>query len=319
MRDIKGRFVGHGQIEKICKNCGKIFKVPYCNRNRIKCCSLACSRNYRKGKRPNRDYSWTEKDIMFLKENFPILPYREIAKVLSKTPSAIAHKASKLKLNRRAIIKITPRICKGCGIEFKPDQNSISFHDKDCYEKWKKRNHICQNTGKTWFKKGQEPFNKGGWEKVMDSELFKTFREKNKKQSLNLWRSSSYQAKQMSSRNLKPNNFEKSFYDEMLNRLVNKGVIIYYVGNFKKFIGSRNPDFIMYDYRTCKLINKVIELFGDYYHGKHKNIVDKKFHEEERINYFRQHGYDCLVIWESEWKSHRNDVIQKVLQFCISD
>ncbi len=69
-----------------------------------------------------------------------------------------------------------------------------------------------------------------------------------------------------------------------------------YVGNGKLLIGYKNPDFI------DKKHNKIIELFGDYWHSKERLGVSKLRHEKERINYFKKFGYDTLIVWYSEMK-----------------
>lgn len=77
-----------------------------------------------------------------------------------------------------------------------------------------------------------------------------------------------------------------------------------YTGDFSFWIGRRNPDF------TNKTEKKVIEFFGEYYHGEkyRKTINDFKTneeHEKETIEYYKNHDYKCLVIW---WKDLKNIV-----------
>ena len=59
-----------------------------------------------------------------------------------------------------------------------------------------------------------------------------------------------------------------------------------YVGDFKFFIGRKNPDFIDFKH------HRIIELFGRHWH--------KASEVASRINYFKHFGYDCLVIWDSD-------------------
>ena len=47
---------------------------------------------------------------------------------------------------------------------------------------------------------------------------------------------------------------------------------------------------------------KVIEFFGEYYHGEKKTGRNKEQEEKLRIDHFRKYGFDCLVIWGSELK-----------------
>jgi len=61
-----------------------------------------------------------------------------------------------------------------------------------------------------------------------------------------------------------------------------------YTGNFSFTLGGKSPDFLNKDTK------QLIELFGDYWH---KNDVPN-----DRINFFKKFGYDCLVVWEHELK-----------------
>lgn len=88
-----------------------------------------------------------------------------------------------------------------------------------------------------------------------------------------------------------PNKLEKDFE-------INTGI------KFNKNIvkvkdGSLVPDFIVG--------NKCVELFGNYWH--------KGENPQDRINKFKEVGFDCLVIWESEWYSDKQYWINKVSEF----
>lgn len=77
-----------------------------------------------------------------------------------------------------------------------------------------------------------------------------------------------------------------------------------YIGNGKINIGNMCPDFI-----HNNEMKKVVEVFGDYWH----NLIGKQS-ETERIQAFRKHGYDCLIIWEHEL-DNKKDVIRKLEVF----
>lgn len=72
-----------------------------------------------------------------------------------------------------------------------------------------------------------------------------------------------------------------------------------YVGDGQLIINGKCPDF-------WNGKNKLIEVFGDYWH--------KNDDPNDRIEFFKQYGYDCLVIWESEVKD-KNRIINKVTDF----
>jgi len=68
-----------------------------------------------------------------------------------------------------------------------------------------------------------------------------------------------------------------------------------FTGDYKIWIGGKNPDFI--DEEN----NKIIEFFG-WRHTEEATGISNELHEKERINHFSKHGYNCLVLWESDIK-----------------
>jgi len=80
-----------------------------------------------------------------------------------------------------------------------------------------------------------------------------------------------------------------------------------YCGNFTFWINGKNPDFVL------KSKNKVIELFGDYWH--------KNDDPEARESHFIENGYDAIVIWEKEvrLKTNRIHLINKLNSFHKGD
>ena len=107
------------------------------------------------------------------------------------------------------------------------------------------------------------------------------------KKTKELWKKEDFIKKQIASSNIKPNKSEVSL-QYIINSIFFEGQFNY-VGNFKLFIGGKCPDFI------DPINNKIIELYGDYWHrGQDPN---------DRINYFKDYGYDTLVIWEHELKN----------------
>lgn len=73
-----------------------------------------------------------------------------------------------------------------------------------------------------------------------------------------------------------------------------------YVGNGKKWIGHRNPDFININGQR-----KVIELFGNYWHGKSVTGISNTKHRKARQEHFVEYGYKCCVVWEHELKNKK--------------
>jgi len=75
-----------------------------------------------------------------------------------------------------------------------------------------------------------------------------------------------------------------------------------YVGDFDTFIGGKCPDFINVNGQK-----KIIEVFGNYWH--------KEGDEQERINHFTKYGFKTLVIWEEEFVSNKDLVVNKIMDF----
>ena len=75
-----------------------------------------------------------------------------------------------------------------------------------------------------------------------------------------------------------------------------------YVGNGSFWIGSYNPDFVNVDGKK-----QVIELFGERWHSG-------IFEPAERIERFREYGFDTLIIWEKELDNQAK-LVKKVRKF----
>lgn len=80
--------------------------------------------------------------------------------------------------------------------------------------------------------------------------------------------------------------------------------------------------------------NKIIEFNGDFWHcspqkynsGDYIHLPSKTIlvdeiwkKDEEKINFAKQQGYEVLVIWESEYKKNKENVIQQCITFFGSD
>ena len=63
-----------------------------------------------------------------------------------------------------------------------------------------------------------------------------------------------------------------------------------YVGDGSFTVGGYNPDFI-----NAEGKKQIIEMFGDYWHRDQD--------PQDRINLFKNYGYDCIIIWEKEVKA----------------
>jgi very-short-patch-repair endonuclease len=74
-----------------------------------------------------------------------------------------------------------------------------------------------------------------------------------------------------------------------------------YVGNGQLIIDGKNPDFV-----CINDDHKLIEIWGDFYH--------KGQNPHDRIKFFNDRGYQCLVIWASEL-SNKEKIMIKIRKF----
>jgi hypothetical protein len=92
----------------------------------------------------------------------------------------------------------------------------------------------------------------------------------------------------------KPTSIERLFIE-----LIAKYNLPYrYVGNGDVWISNMNPDFI-----NTNSKKEVVELYGNFWH--------KGQNPQDRIDKFKQYGFECKVIWEKEFKY--SDWEQRVL------
>ena len=108
------------------------------------------------------------------------------------------------------------------------------------------------------------------------------------------WLNPAYVEAYRKGRDAKPNKLEMRFNLFLDEHFPGK---FKYVGDFYCWIAGKNPDFI--DFKN----KKIIELFGDYWHKGE----DPQF----RINHYKKHGYDCLVLWEHECSGY-DDIVNKI-------
>lgn len=120
-----------------------------------------------------------------------------------------------------------------------------------------------------------------------------------------LWQNPKYAAKQMKAIHSSPNQQEK-FLEELLEELFPNEYK--YVGSGDFFLGGKCPDFIHNKQK------KIIEMFGDYWHGEGRTGISNEQHEQERINIFAKEGYQTLVIWQHEMDSLEN-LRNKIIAF----
>ena len=86
-----------------------------------------------------------------------------------------------------------------------------------------------------------------------------------------------------------------------------------FVGDFQFFLGGKNPDFMNVNGKK-----QLIEIFGDYWHSEEKIGKPKDEHVKDRIDHFKQYGFDTLIIWEHELKNKKK-LERNIISFCRGD
>ena len=113
--------------------------------------------------------------------------------------------------------------------------------------------------------------------------------------SKRLWKEPSYVSIQMKSRGCRPNKAEFQLEKILNNHFPNEWA---YVGDGQLIIGGRCPDFTNINGKK-----ELIELFGNYWH--------KDENPQNKIDFYKNYGFNCLVIWENELKDE-NTLIKKI-------
>jgi len=167
----------------------------------------------------------------------------------------------------------------------------------------------------TEFKKGHKGFGGGAPKGTVHSEeskikhsesMIKLFEEhpeeriKRSKAMKEKWESPGYSKKILHRRSV--SGPEKDFQNNYVNKY---GLSYFYNGNLSNrevVISGKTPDFVH------NTENKFIEIWGDFYH--------RGQNPQDRIDFFRERGYDCLVLWASEL-SKEDTTIKKIVEFEI--
>ena len=82
--------------------------------------------------------------------------------------------------------------------------------------------------------------------------------------------------------------------------------------------GYKNPDFLVPGPdpdHPRRGTTKVVEAFGDYWHGESRTGKAPFDHESELIAAYADIGIECLVLWESEVKRDPDGVRARLLAF----
>jgi len=188
-------------------------------------------------------------------------------------------------ISKRKRIKL---VCEYCGEEFEVPP---------CLKNQKYCSYQCHGISR----KGEEISTRS---KIMMSEShIKSWQnpivwERYSKARKRMWRDPKFQKTMAITRALKPNKLEQ-YFDELTPECV------CYVGDFKFPIKTKNgirfPDFVIEGQ------DKIIELFGDFYH--------KGENPEYKIKEYAEVGWECIVFWENEVLNEPERVLDETLGF----
>jgi len=136
------------------------------------------------------------------------------------------------------------------------------------------------------------------WGKPRTKETKSKIGKANSIQMKRLWQIIEYATNQMKAIHSKPNKAELALQGILDDCFPNDWR---YTGDGSLIIGGKCPDFSNINGRKV-----LIELFGDYWHRNED--------PQDKINYYKKYGYDCLVIWEHELKDEEA-LKQKIMQY----
>jgi very-short-patch-repair endonuclease len=86
-----------------------------------------------------------------------------------------------------------------------------------------------------------------------------------------------------------------------------------YIGDGELIISRLNPDFIATNGK-----NKIIEVFGRFWHQTYKNVEYKRS-EIGRKEVLNKLGYDLLILWDDELlRENSNKILNKIKEFEIN-
>ncbi len=119
-----------------------------------------------------------------------------------------------------------------------------------------------------------------------------------------------------------PNKFEQSVVALCPVGVVYSGDGAYWI-RYPGASRARNPDFVVLSadqivaYQNGTSLNdlrtyKIIEAFGDYWHGPEITGKSREAHKLEVVDFYTKAGVQCLIIWESEIKKHPKRVAERI-------
>ena len=121
-----------------------------------------------------------------------------------------------------------------------------------------------------------------------------SFKETARRRAIRQWNDPEFVKAQLDSRGESPNKLEKEF---------SEFTGLPFVGNGELIIDGKRPDFLVGQ-------NKVVELYGDYWHRGETGL--------DRIKFFADRGYECLIVWENESRNDPYAVKERIKEFAMN-
>jgi len=276
---------------KVCKYCKVEYSIKSSKINSSKYCSKSCFYNSKKG-----SYSWNkgltkETDERVRKNSESLKLYYKT----TQNPLCGFKKGCKMHLGRKLTDMHKKKIGDGVKLSLSWQAN-IRSKDRSLKLSKALKGRIFSTEWKDKISESMKGKRMGDENpakrievrrKIAESKLGKPRSLETRKKLSITWKEkwkndTVFVNKWIKSQNLRPNKKEQYLID-LFKR---EKIPFNYVGDFKYMIGRKCPDFIN------KYNNQIIEFFGNHWHTKEE--------EKEKINYFKEYGYDCLVIWQSE-------------------
>jgi len=145
------------------------------------------------------------------------------------------------------------------------------------------------NKGRHYTKMTRRKMSEANKGQHLSLEAKRKIGEKNKKH----WQNPNFVRKMILAYQIKPNHAERKF-DAILQEVCPGEFALNVHANIM-VLGGKIPDFVNVNGKK-----QLIELYGDYWHDP-KRFPDRQS-PQERIDYFRQFGWEVLVVWEHELK-----------------
>ena len=276
-------------IKLNCKNCGKEFYIYDCRIGKRKHCSKECynlslvgkipwNKGLKLGPNPEHSKRMSGKNHWNYGKHFSQETKRKMSEIAKETnrrpPSFKGKKRSKEFCEKNRIGQLK---------RFK--ENPVSRESREKISK--------AVMGRIFSEETKRKISKANTGNIVSEETKKKLSEINKRK----WQNPDYFQRMFRAfaiRPTKPEIFLTNFLQQILPNEYK------YVGDGQFILGGKCPDFMNVNGQK-----KLIELYGDYWH--------RNDNPQDRINLFKEHGFDTLVIWESELKD--NNLRERIVGF----